>query len=94
MRIPNEQINFLKSKVSSFDAEAKLYVFGSRTDDKKKGGDIDLLIKSTKLDRKDLRKLRIAFFDIFGEQKLDIVLDNGSNESQFIKKIQQESIAI
>jgi predicted nucleotidyltransferase len=48
-----------------------------REDDAKKGGDIDLLIVSDELTKKDLRWLRVDFFKHFGEQKIDIVLDNG-----------------
>ncbi len=49
MRISNEEINVLKSKLAELSCDAKLYLFGSRLDDDKKGGDIDLLVLSDKL---------------------------------------------
>jgi hypothetical protein len=51
------------------------------------------LIKSKKLGRDDLRKLRIAFFDDFGEKKLDILLVDVNNKNQF-KKNWQEAVAV
>ena len=94
MRISSAQVELLKKILSGLDANASLYLFGSRIDDKKKGGDIDLLIKSNKLKKADIRKLRIAFFEHFGEQKMDILLDNGKKVSAFIKKIQQYAIEL
>lgn len=87
MRLCKEQIDILKNTLFALSEEAKLYLFGSRIDDTKKGGDIDLLVLSDTLTKKDLRALRIEFFKHFGEQKLDIVLDNTQLENPFTKYI-------
>ena len=71
MRLSNEEINLLKSSLYRLSKEAKLYLFGSRTDDTKRGGDIDLLVISKELTKKHLRGLRLDFFQQFGEQKID-----------------------
>jgi len=94
MRLSNSELNVLKSKLYSLSDRAKLYLFGSRVDDTKKGGDIDLLIIDKTLSKKDLRLLRIDFFKHFGEQKLDIVLDNGELKTPFIKHIFQRAILL
>lgn len=58
--------------------EYKLYLFGSRTDDQKKGGDIDLLVvvnpehKKHFIDAKSLIKVEI--FKMLDEQKIDITI--------------------
>ncbi len=44
MRLGDDQIQVLKSKLNELSSSAKLYLFGSRVDDTKKGGDIDLLV--------------------------------------------------
>lgn len=67
MRLYEDQINVLKNKLQSISSTAQLYLFGSRVDDTKKGGDIDLLIVSDVVTKKDLRILRVEFFKHFGE---------------------------
>jgi predicted nucleotidyltransferase len=94
MRISQEEITLLKDTLYSLSKEAKLYLFGSRIDDSKKGGDIDLLVISKELNYKDIRKLRVEFFKKFGEQKIDIVLDDGSCSDPFIKIIKQKAILL
>lgn len=49
-------------------------MFGSRVDDNKKGGDIDLLIFSDILTERDKRRIRIRLYDKLGAQKIDIVI--------------------
>jgi predicted nucleotidyltransferase len=83
MRLHPKQINLLKDTLKTISSSAKLYLFGSRVDDNKKGGDIDLLVVSKDMTKKDLRYLRIEFFKHFGEQKIDIVLDDGEFNNPF-----------
>jgi len=94
MRLSLQEIKVLKTKLNDLDRNARLYLFGSRIDDQKKGGDIDLLIKSNTFKQADIRKLRLSFFDVFGEQKIDIIVDDGTDDNAFIKKIQQHAIEI
>ncbi|HFU77889.1 MAG TPA: nucleotidyltransferase domain-containing protein [Epsilonproteobacteria bacterium] len=94
MRLTDSQIIVLKRALKRLSSTAKLYLFGSRVDDTKKGGDIDLLVVSDELTKKDLRWLRIEFFKSFGEQKIDIILDDGSFQQPFHKLILQKAIQI
>jgi predicted nucleotidyltransferase len=94
MRLYHNQIKVLKDTLQRLSSNAKLYLFGSRVDDTKKGGDIDLLVVSDELTKKDLRYLRIEFFKHFGEQKIDIILDNGDFKDPFIKHIIQKAVLL
>jgi len=95
MRISQEMINFFKNEVSSIDSNAKVYLFGSRTDDNKKGGDIDILILSdNKIDFDKIMKLRIKFYEKFGEQKLDIVNFTFDEKDPFKDLIMDEAILL
>lgn len=94
MRLTQNEIHLLKDKLTTLSEDAKLYLFGSRVDDSKRGGDIDLLVVSKKLTKKDLRHLRLAFFKVFGEQKLDILLDDGNFVNPFHKMISQKAVLL
>jgi predicted nucleotidyltransferase len=94
MGLSSAEREFLKNKVKELSNDAKIYLFGSRADDNKKGGDIDLLIVSKKITKKDVRKLRIDFFEKFGEQKIDIVMDDGSFENVFTKMIFEKAVEL
>jgi predicted nucleotidyltransferase len=95
MRISQEMINFFKNEVSCIDSNAKVYLFGSRTDDNKKGGDIDILILSdNKIDFDKIMKLRIKFYEKFGEQKLDIVNFTFDEKDPFKDLIMDEAILL
>lgn len=74
MRLKNEIIDYLKLEIGKYLPEFKLYLFGSRADDSKKGGDIDLLLLSeSPLSRRDKRSIKIGFYNKFGYQKVDLV---------------------
>jgi predicted nucleotidyltransferase len=44
MRITENEKNVIIDAVKNVDLNARLWLFGSRTDDGKKGGDIDIAI--------------------------------------------------
>ncbi|MDX2188379.1 MAG: nucleotidyltransferase domain-containing protein [Bacteroidota bacterium] len=74
MRISEEMRTFFVKEFVSILPDAQVYLFGSRTDDTKKGGDIDVLILgSRKLEKTELNSVRNKFWQRFGEQKLDLV---------------------
>ena len=94
LRLSSNEIQTLKSALKYLSDSAQLYLFGSRVDDSKRGGDIDLLVVSNELSMSDLRKLKFDFYDKFGEQKIDIVLDNGITKEPFIEIIKKKAILL
>ncbi len=94
MRLTNKEIDTIKNSVLALDADARVYLFGSRIDDAKRGGDIDLLIESNILTKQDLRKIRWQFFGVFGEQKMDLVLDTGIENQTFINMIKPTAVQL
>jgi len=94
MRLTPDEISNIKQSILTLDANADVYLFGSRVDDAKRGGDIDLLITSTRLKKRDLRRIRRQFFDCFGEQKMDLVLDAGDTSNAFINMIKPKAIKL
>ena len=94
MRLSHEERAALKGELAKISPEAKIYLFGSRVDDGKRGGDIDLLIVSGDLTKRDLRRLRLAFFERFGEQKIDILLEDGSFTDPFVQMVRSQAVPL
>lgn len=74
MRLAKFEIDAIKQSVLGLDPKAKIFLFGSRADDAKKGGDIDLLILSSRLSPADKFKIKVSLFKRLEEQKIDITI--------------------
>ncbi len=61
-----------------FGHDTKIFLFGSRTDDTKRGGDIDLYIdifdKNDPLLFEKKIQFQVKLDEILGEQKIDVVI--------------------
>lgn len=66
--------------------DSECYLFGSRTLDNAKGGDIDLLlITPEKIAMRQILMLRRAILNQIGEQKIDIVNFPRTSNHPFLK---------
>ena len=74
MRLSDEERGALKEIVLRADPGAEIYLFGSRTEDALKGGDIDLLIVSERLGFPDKIDLLVQMKNALGEQKIDVLI--------------------
>lgn len=74
MRLSNEERTIIKTAVLQHDPNAKVYLFGSRVHDHKKGGDIDLLIFSDTLNFLDKGRIKSLIFEKLEEQRIDITI--------------------
>ncbi|MBF0542397.1 MAG: nucleotidyltransferase domain-containing protein [Nitrospirae bacterium] len=93
MRLKDNEITAIKESIKRFDADALVYLFGSRAYDEKKGGDIDLLILSSKIGNVEKRKLLTLLYDSIGEQKIDIIVANDVN-IPFVKIALEEGVKL
>jgi predicted nucleotidyltransferase len=84
MRLKEFEQAAILSTVKCLDENARVYLFGSRVDDSKKGGDIDLLVMSDRLTSEDKRTIRMKLYELLGEQKIDLVLA-ADDSDPFIK---------
>lgn len=74
MRLTNFEVKSIKDSIYRFDPDAKIILFGSRVDDTKRGGDIDLLVLSEKITSRERRRIKINLYDKIGEQKIDMIV--------------------
>jgi predicted nucleotidyltransferase len=81
MRLKSSERAAIRAAVTeSFGQDADVWLFGSRVDDTKRGGDIDLLVKpgcSVASDQLFARKIRllVQLERILGERKIDVIVE-------------------
>ena len=85
MRITEHEKNIIIEAVKTVDPDAQVWLFGSRVDDTKKGGDIDIAILSDKINKNLMERIKVNRFicDRIGEQKIDIVTTSDGKEAIF-----------
>jgi len=89
MRLTAFEVNAIKQSAEEvFGSKAEVMLFGSRVDDTKKGGDIDLYIKAqTGNDLAHKIKFLVSLEQKIGEQKIDVILAVDKN-----RPIEQQAI--
>ena len=89
MRLSKQQHQAIKKYFLEVFQEGHIYLFGSRTNDTKKGGDIDLYIQTPNKEKLVHKKLDflVKLKRVIGNQKIDVVFDKGLQRS--IDKVAQ-----
>lgn len=79
----------------NFNEVKKIILFGSRIDDSKRGGDIDVLL-ITSDDDVFIKKIH-ALIDMqlrLGEQRIDLLTANAEDERLIVKKSKKEGLVL
>ncbi|MBN1905471.1 MAG: nucleotidyltransferase domain-containing protein [Deltaproteobacteria bacterium] len=74
MRLTEKEKRAILESVRKLDPDAEVYLFGSRTDALKKGGDIDILVLSDQLEFFDKLAIKAELFERIEEQKVDLLI--------------------
>ena len=89
MRLTDYEVKMIKQVFLDIFKHGNIYLFGSRVDDEKRGGDIDLYIQTN---NKNILTKKIKFLSkikqIIGDQKIDIVISRDKT-----RVIEKEAIA-
>jgi predicted nucleotidyltransferase len=101
MRLTTRQIRNIKVTAEEvFGPDAGVYLFGSRTDDSRRGGDIDLYIEAPLNDPDEAAQARIRFLarlkQKIGDQRIDLVLHR-TNETcppHIVQKVRSTGIRL
>ena len=96
MRLSKRIIDILQDNITKSFGNVDVYLFGSRTDDNKKGGDIDLAI-DTNISKQEFRKKKSLFLAMLMridfDYKIDIVNFN-TKDKLLHNEIRKNSIRI
>ena len=98
MRISKKKIEIIKqTAMETFGTDCKVWIFGSRVDDTKRGGDIDIFIEiphrindKVKKEIKFLAKLKREL----GDQKIDLVVRVKGEDDFISREAKQKGVEI
>lgn len=88
MRLTQENINAIKRTAAEvFGSEASIWLFGSRIDENRRGGDIDLMVENIDPDWEKIALQKARFLarlkTRIGDRRIDLVVHpTGSDQSR------------
>jgi len=99
IRLTNEEIEHIKNTfLIFFNPSDKLWIFGSRIDPQRKGGDIDLYIETNFTDPDKITDAKLNFLvslkEKIGDQKIDVVIKFGDYEMPIYDYARKEGIRL
>ena len=98
MRITSLEQEIIKLHVRKhFGMNADVYIFGSRVDNNRKGGDIDLYI-TTDIPASEIIREKISLLgkleNALGEQKIDVVINNRTKRKPIYEIAEKEGVKL
>ena len=94
MRISEIEKTTIVNAILEKDKNAQIFLFGSRTDDFKKGGDIDILIQSDEIGLLEIVKIKSTIFKNIPEQKIDLLVSKSNETNHFVDFISDQLISL
>jgi predicted nucleotidyltransferase len=94
MRLSAHELNVIRSEVLNADADGKIFLFGSRADDSRRGGDIDLFVETSY--RLDLKRRMLLEHRISSacDTKVDMVFKSPSDAESPIHQIARRGVKL
>lgn len=96
IRLKDDVIAYIKSLSFDIFDSSNIWIFGSRADIKKRGGDIDIYLETDK--HEDILQSKIVFLrefeKKFGEQKVDLIVNNHTSSKPIFDRAKKEGIKI
>ena len=95
MRLSEYERTSIREAVTNFIPDAKILLYGSRTDDAKRGGDIDILILTPgEVDMRTRLKIEAGIWKRIGEQKMDVIFEKPGALSLFGEIVLPQALPI
>jgi predicted nucleotidyltransferase len=99
MRLTPAQITAIRSTTAEiFGEQANVWLFGSRVDDSKRGGDIDLLIRPDHFLASPILPHKISFLGklerLLGERKIDVIIEEPDDPRPIVRIAHETGIRL
>lgn len=96
MRLSSNEINIIKKIIFKYISDAKIILFGSRVDDNKRGGDIDIFVETKQNITLKEQITILAKIEWLGvDRKVDLIIKTpDSKEQQIFNTIKKEGIVL
>lgn len=106
MRLNTHQVDAIKQATAEiFGESAEVWLFGSRTDDGKRGGDIDLLVRLSERSSGQpsgggepalMKKIRLlgALEKRLGERKIDVIIERPGDTRPIVRIAHEEGVRL
>lgn len=99
MRLTIEQTEAIRQTTAEiFDATTPIWLFGSRVDDSKRGGDIDLLVAPRALNVEQALQAKIRFLNKLekriGERKVDLIIEMPNDTRPIVQIAHQTGVPL
>ena len=90
MRLSTTELNALRSIIGALDPEGRVYLYGSRVDDTRRGGDIDVYLQASRpIDLKT--RLRTQYrLELACDTRVDLLVKDPGQTIQPIHQIAAE----
>lgn len=94
MRLSSRQIQAVRQVLYGVDPDRRIYLFGSRVDDSKKGGDIDVFFEASMLLNLKTRLALEYQLAALCETKVDLLVKNPGQEEKVIFDIARKGVPL
>ena len=97
MRLTRQQTEAIRQAAQqAFGAGTDVWLFGSRVDDSKRGGDIDLLLRPQQSDHAMTRKLKLMRLleRQLGERKIDILIETPNDPRPIVRVAHETGVRL
>lgn len=96
VRLKDEAIGHIKRLALDIFASSDVWIFGSRAKLEQKGGDIDIYLETDK--KEGVLKSKIVFLrefeKKFGEQKVDLIINNHESSKPIFEIAKKDGVKI
>ena len=91
MRLKSNELNALRSILIKLDPAGHIYLYGSRADDQRRGGDIDVYLEASR--PIDLRTMLSTQYrlELACDTRVDLLVKNPAQPEQPIHKIARDT---